>query len=145
MPYATEEIKEVRCPKCGGHTWDNRATKRNPKAPDYKCRDKACDGAIWPEKNPAPRSMPQPEVRPVATSGKQPYETGPHIPAIDGPAPGAVPALDALFNVYSTIESHVLATSPAKFEKAGVGASPESIAAQIATLFIAAKDAGLTR
>jgi hypothetical protein len=30
--------------------WDNRLTKRNPKAPDYKCRDRSCDGVIWPPK-----------------------------------------------------------------------------------------------
>jgi hypothetical protein len=36
------------CPKCGGKTWDNRATKRNPRAPDFKCRDRSCDGVIWP-------------------------------------------------------------------------------------------------
>jgi hypothetical protein len=30
--------------------WDNRATKRNPRAPDYKCRDRSCDGVIWPPK-----------------------------------------------------------------------------------------------
>lgn len=36
------------CPKCGGRVWDNRLTKKNPKAPDYKCRDKSCDGCIWP-------------------------------------------------------------------------------------------------
>jgi hypothetical protein len=41
---------EPTCPKCGGRLWDNRATKRNPKAPDYKCRDRACDGVIWPPK-----------------------------------------------------------------------------------------------
>jgi hypothetical protein len=40
----------VACPKCSGPTWDNRATKRNPKAPDYKCRNRACDGAVWPPK-----------------------------------------------------------------------------------------------
>jgi hypothetical protein len=38
------------CPKCGGKTWDNRLSKRNPKAPDYKCRDRSCDGVIWPPK-----------------------------------------------------------------------------------------------
>ena len=38
------------CPKCGGRMWDNRATKRNPKAPDFKCRDRSCDGVIWPPK-----------------------------------------------------------------------------------------------
>jgi len=36
------------CPKCGGAMWDNRESKRNPRAPDFKCRDKACDGVIWP-------------------------------------------------------------------------------------------------
>lgn len=44
---------DPRCPKCEGAMWDNRATKRNPKAPDYKCRDKACDGVVWPPKQPA--------------------------------------------------------------------------------------------
>ena len=38
------------CPKCGGRMWDNRLSKRNPKAPDYKCRDRSCDGVIWPTK-----------------------------------------------------------------------------------------------
>lgn len=41
---------EPTCPKCGGRMWDNRLTKRNPKAPDYKCRDRSCDGVIWPPK-----------------------------------------------------------------------------------------------
>jgi hypothetical protein len=39
------------CPKCGGRMWDNRLSKRNPKAPDYKCRDRSCDGVIWPGRN----------------------------------------------------------------------------------------------
>lgn len=38
------------CPKCGGRMWDNRISKRNPKAPDYKCRDRSCDGVVWPAK-----------------------------------------------------------------------------------------------
>ena len=36
------------CPKCGGEMWDNREGKRNPKAPDFKCKDRGCDGVIWP-------------------------------------------------------------------------------------------------
>ena len=36
------------CPVCGGRMWDNRATKRNPRAPDFKCRDRSCDGVVWP-------------------------------------------------------------------------------------------------
>ena len=46
-PLASEEPS---CPKCGGRMWDNRLTKRNPKAPDFKCRDRSCDGVIWPPK-----------------------------------------------------------------------------------------------
>ena len=38
------------CPKCGGKMWDNRMSKRNPKAPDYKCRDRSCDGVVWPQR-----------------------------------------------------------------------------------------------
>jgi Rad52/22 family double-strand break repair protein len=38
------------CPKCTGRMWDNRVSKRNPKAPDYKCRDRSCDGVVWPDK-----------------------------------------------------------------------------------------------
>ena len=41
---------EPSCPRCGGRMWDNRLSKRNPKAPDYKCRSRACDGAVWPER-----------------------------------------------------------------------------------------------
>lgn len=44
-PLATDEPS---CPKCGGRMWDNRLSKRNPKAPDYKCRSRSCDGVIWP-------------------------------------------------------------------------------------------------
>jgi hypothetical protein len=51
---------DVPCPKCGGKTWDNRATKRNPKAPDFKCRDKSCDGVVWPE-----RASRAPAERPI--------------------------------------------------------------------------------
>jgi hypothetical protein len=30
--------------------WDNRGKKKNPKAPDFKCKNKSCDGVIWPPK-----------------------------------------------------------------------------------------------
>jgi hypothetical protein len=35
------------CPTCSGSMWDNREKKSNPKAPDWKCKDKACQGVIW--------------------------------------------------------------------------------------------------
>lgn len=43
-------LDEPSCPKCGGRMWDNRLSKRNPKAPDFKCRNRSCDGVIWPPK-----------------------------------------------------------------------------------------------
>jgi hypothetical protein len=44
------DMEIVSCPKCGGRMWDNRLTKRNPRAPDYKCQTRSCDGVIWPPK-----------------------------------------------------------------------------------------------
>lgn len=44
------DMEIVSCPKCGGRMWDNRVTKRNPRAPDYKCQNRSCDGVIWPPK-----------------------------------------------------------------------------------------------
>lgn len=52
--------------------WDDRATKRNPKAPDFKCRNKpkerggpGCEGVIWPPRDgtasPYPASAPRRE------------------------------------------------------------------------------------
>lgn len=36
------------CPKCNtSEMWDNRQSKRNPKQPDYKCKDKDCGHAVW--------------------------------------------------------------------------------------------------
>lgn len=44
------------CPKCGGETYDNRQDKaagtKNAKWPDFKCKDKVCNWAQWPEKAP---------------------------------------------------------------------------------------------
>jgi hypothetical protein len=39
---------EPSCPKCNGRMWDNRVGKKNPKSPDFRCRDKQCDGLYWP-------------------------------------------------------------------------------------------------
>jgi hypothetical protein len=66
------------CPVCGGRMWDNRATKRNPRAPDYKCRDRACDGVIWPPKGvtaPAGNGM-----RPAGELAREPATFTDEIP-----------------------------------------------------------------
>lgn len=51
------------CPKCGGEMWDNRESKRNPRAPDFKCKSAACDGVIWP-----PREAGAPLATPAGTA-----------------------------------------------------------------------------
>ena len=55
-PDLLTDVDAVNCPKCGGRMWDNTLTKRNPKAPDYKCRERSCDGVIWPERKNATES-----------------------------------------------------------------------------------------
>lgn len=44
------------CPVCGGRMWDNRLGKRNPKAPDFKCRDRSCNGVVWPPRGTSPNA-----------------------------------------------------------------------------------------
>jgi hypothetical protein len=57
------------CPKCQGEMWDNRESKRNPKAPDFKCKDKSCDGVIWP---PRDASAPRTAAAPAGTPDDPP-------------------------------------------------------------------------
>jgi hypothetical protein len=48
---------EPQCPVCAGAMWDNREGKKNPKAPDWKCKKgRDCDGAIWPGEWPVDRA-----------------------------------------------------------------------------------------
>jgi len=54
------------CPKCASDMWDNRVGKTNPKAPDFKCKDKACDGVIWPPKNGKPPAAKATDKKPVS-------------------------------------------------------------------------------
>jgi hypothetical protein len=51
---APSPLDGARCPKCDGGMYDNRATKKNPKAPDFKCKDRSCDGVIWPPRDAKP-------------------------------------------------------------------------------------------
>jgi hypothetical protein len=82
------------CPVCGGAMWDDRLTKRNPKAPDFKCRNKpkerdgpGCEGIIWP-----PRSGPSPYPAPIPRGGGRSAAAGP--PPDDAPPPDEPPPFD---------------------------------------------------
>ena len=85
------------CPVCGGPMWDDRLSKRNPKAPDFKCRNKpktmggpGCEGVIWPPRNGAPSPYPAPGgARQPAGSRDMSAPT-----AFDGPPPMEPPPFD---------------------------------------------------
>ena len=72
------------CPKCQGPMWDNRVGKRNPKAPDFKCKDKECDGVIWPPRGTAPVAAAAPAQGTPAPVGAVPAGM-PACPICGGP------------------------------------------------------------
>lgn len=82
-------LDEETCPKCGGRMWDNRLTKRNPRAPDYKCRDRSCDGVIWPprdgEKKATEASTPQAKTTEEPAKDWQPLNSTPLVPDAELP------------------------------------------------------------
>lgn len=60
-PIVPPKEGEPACPICGGAMWDDRATRRNPRAPDFKCRNRprerggpGCEGVIWPPRDGSP-------------------------------------------------------------------------------------------
>jgi hypothetical protein len=72
-PAPEEASPPPACPKCGGAMWDNRVGKRNPKAPDFKCKDRECDGVIWPPRDAKLATTPTAAgTEPQAASGGMP-------------------------------------------------------------------------
>ncbi|HEX6597697.1 MAG TPA: hypothetical protein VF034_00115 [Gemmatimonadaceae bacterium] len=78
------------CPVCGGAMWDDRASKRNPRAPDFKCRNKprerggpGCEGVIWPSRDGSPSPYPPPVARRSAPGASPRFDEAP----LDGPPP----------------------------------------------------------
>src|SRR3954471_5038684 len=83
-------------PVCGGPMWDDRASKRNPRAPDFKCRNKprerggpGCEGVIWPSRDGSPSPYPESAPRRAAAGGGR---SGP--PVDDAPFPTEPPPFD---------------------------------------------------
>lgn len=86
-------VDDPACPICGGKMWDDRTSKRNPRAPDFKCRNKpkfqggpGCEGVIWP-----PRDG---ERRPSATApaSRRSPSPGAAAPRASAPPPPPPPA-----------------------------------------------------
>jgi hypothetical protein len=80
------------CPVCGGPMWDDRESKRNPRAPDFKCRNKprerggpGCEGVIWPARDGSPSPYPPPAPRRNAAAAAPPADDSP--PVWDAPPP----------------------------------------------------------
>lgn len=72
--------------------WDDRATKRNPRAPDFKCKNKprvrggpGCEGVIWPPRDGMPRSYDTPArpARPAPPRDEVPPPDDRDAPAFD--------------------------------------------------------------
>jgi hypothetical protein len=74
---------KAMCPICGEHGfWDNREGKKNPKSPDYKCRNKACVGTT-PMKAKQPYAVWLPDGFPVsAAPSKRVPSPGPVVGAL---------------------------------------------------------------
>lgn len=137
---------EVMCPKCGGLMWDNRATKKNPKAPDYKCRDKACDGVVWPPKGakggaPA-RAASAPAARDIGRMGVPELDEHAEFEDEEGARiqSGGTKAdkLNGLFQLYDVCFAHALMVA----KKQNI-TDQQAIASMAATLYIQANQRGL--
>jgi len=62
----------MNCPDCGGAMWDNRDSKKNPRSPDWKCKNKACGKGVWladGEVQDEPRPQPSPPRSASALGG----------------------------------------------------------------------------
>lgn len=123
------------CPKCGGRMWDNRENKRNPRAPDFKCRDRSCDGVLWPGQHNA--------VMPVISRRRVQQDDGPDGTRAQADSGDAQKPRDndtarvSLRRCYLDLTDYVLREVRPKYQDAGVPCTDATVAAIVATLFIA--------
>lgn len=111
----------MNCPDCGGACWDNRATKRNPKGPDYKC--KACGKGIWERAN-----------------GQSTQAPGNGVSALRAEAQSKPPLT---WNDLATTYKRCAVIAVKTLSEAKVALEPSAVVASTATLFIQAMQAGL--
>ena len=149
---ATMNEAEVSCPKCGGQMWDNRLSKKNPKAPDYKCRSRACDGVIWPPRGNGQQSHAAPKPR---AQGVDLGRTGvaeldadmeaeeqrfvEQVRGAETQAAAGTERLKRLFAVQEACFNHALLLA-AKAEQNGIPVSLEGVSALTAQALIAFKE-----
>ena len=121
----------LACPKCGGPMWDNRDSKRNPRAPDFRCRNRTCDGVVWPGQHRA--AVPIVGRTPgVGASGNGDSD----VSRAESGANGGN-GLSALRRCYLDVTEFVLSHVRDVYERHGVRWSAGAFASITATLFIA--------
>ena len=123
---------DMKCPKCAGPTWDNTKDKSSPKAPDYRCKDRAnCDGAIWLDKKPSQRPAKAPEQREHYAGPPLPNET-PAEATGGQPAPSVSICADWLSALDMVLEKGL-----PKLKAKGIEADAAAVSAMSATVFLA--------
>ena len=115
------------CPECGGPMWDNRADKRSARAPDFRCRDQACDGRIWPGQRRARDARLSASGQPIGSA---------ELVAIGDIIRGQTRT--SLCRGYLAVTDFVLSAVRERYQAAGVTCTDATLAAIAATLFIAA-------
>lgn len=115
--------------------------------PDKYIDINRCDQQPTTRLTPPPTVVAPPAA--VAAATKMGFTSGPHVPGLDpapAPAPVATPStadrLTALFALYDKCFDHAALTSK-RLAAVGITTTHEGIAAQTATLYIAAKERGL--
>lgn len=121
------------CPKCEGRMWDNRTSKRNPKAPDFKCRDRSCDGALWPGQHRA--------AEPI-TRARLTIENGGDATGASEQSSVETNQRKRLRDLYLDVTRFVLCDVRPLYEDAGIPCTDSTAAAIAATAFIAASRNG---
>lgn len=116
------------CPTCGGRMWDNRASKRNPRAPDFKCRDRSCEGVLWPGQHRATLLVSTPPAVAAAQSAEG-RDEGTTMQPQDVTSSSRAKYLD--------VTDFVLSSVCSKYQEQGLACAPETVAAIAATLYIA--------
>ena len=123
----------MTCPKCGSEIWDNRSDKANgvktAKWPDFKCKDKACDWAQWPDK-PKPNTALRPRIEEPEPLTVRPKALGaePRMPWEPDERDAAICAL-----FWNSVDAVLLGVKERKLTDFF---HPENLCSLIATLYI---------
>lgn len=125
--------------------YDNRATKKNPKQPDFKCKryKEGCEGVIWPPKYGKATAQPVQQQAPNIGGPIAGLDDDDDLPPpvdeayTDQKVVVQSAKLDALASVHEACFDHALDMA-AKARHNGFDMDPAGLSALCAQLFIAA-------